>query len=206
MAQTLGVESNILVGLVTMYIAPEGTALPTITGDVVPDPWGGAWVLVGFTDGGVEVVYTPEFSDIKVDDFHAPIRKTLVGEALTLKVSLAEAILDNYKHAISQSVRTDVSSASMIAESEQFEIGDGSVDVVAVGFQGTPPGLVAADPSTAFRVLSIPRCYSVGEFGQAYTKGEKTMVPIEFSAVADVTKASGKTLMSILDWTDDAGV
>ncbi len=204
MAQTLGVESNVLVGLVTMYIAPEGEALPDITGDdPVPNPWGGNWVNLGFTDGGVEVTYTPEFADIKVDDFHAPTRKILIGEALTLKVTMAEAILENYLHAVSAGLLTATSASSGVAESDLLEIGDGSVRIVAIGFQGEPPGRDSTDPVTAFRLLSIPRTVAVGEFGQSYTKGEKTIVPAEFSAVADVNKASGKTLMLIHDWTDD---
>ena len=56
---------------------------------------------IGHTAGGVEVVYSPEYADIKVDQYgNTPVDKVLIGEKFLVKVPLAESILANLKRAI----------------------------------------------------------------------------------------------------------
>lgn len=204
MAQAQGVVSNVLVGTGKLYIAPVGEAAPTLGPADTIDWTGGNWVYVGWLDGGVEFGYIPEYNDIKVDEFSAPIQKILNAENMTVKLSLAELFLDNLKEAISASLRTDTAPATMVPGTEELAIGDGTPQIVTLGFEGTPPGVVAADPPGVFRMVIVHRAVAQGEVGQAYTRGEKTMYPVEYGAMADVTQVAGKRLAIITDWEEAA--
>lgn len=55
---------------------------------------------LGHTIGGVEVTYTPEYHETKVDEFAGPAERWLVGEKMSAKVPLAENVLSVIKEAI----------------------------------------------------------------------------------------------------------
>lgn len=57
---------------------------------------------LGLTIGGVEVTYTPETHDSKVDQFTGKIEKYLIGESLAAKCPLAEFTLANINKAIAK--------------------------------------------------------------------------------------------------------
>lgn len=55
---------------------------------------------VGHTIGGVELVYSPEFHETKVDKFAGVAERWLIGEDFYAKVPMAESTLTNIKEAI----------------------------------------------------------------------------------------------------------
>lgn len=58
-------------------------------------PPGGAEIFLGLTKGGCELSYTPEWYDLQVDRYgKSPTDAALVGEAIAVKVPLAETDLD----------------------------------------------------------------------------------------------------------------
>lgn len=61
-------------------------------------------VDLGHTEGGVEVIYTPQHYDVKVDKYgNTEGDKVLIGESLEAKVPLVEYSIANLKVAIPQS-------------------------------------------------------------------------------------------------------
>lgn len=60
-------------------------------------------VDLGHTIGGVEVTYSPEYHETKVDEFAGTAERWLVGEKLSAKVPLAENTLTTIKNAITHS-------------------------------------------------------------------------------------------------------
>lgn len=57
-------------------------------------------VDLGYTIGGVEVTYTPEYHETKVDQYAGVSERWLVGESLSAKVPLSENTLTVIKEAI----------------------------------------------------------------------------------------------------------
>lgn len=60
-------------------------------------------VDLGHTIGGVEVTYSPEYHETKVDEYAGVAERWLVGEKLSAKVPLAENTLQTIKNAITHS-------------------------------------------------------------------------------------------------------
>lgn len=60
-------------------------------------------VDLGHTIGGVEVTYSPEYHETKVDEYAGVAERWLVGEKLSAKVPLAENTLTTIKNAITHS-------------------------------------------------------------------------------------------------------
>lgn len=57
-------------------------------------------VDIGHTIGGVEVIYTPEYHETKVDEFTGVAERWLIGENIKAKVPIAESTYANLKLAI----------------------------------------------------------------------------------------------------------
>lgn len=55
---------------------------------------------LGFTIGGVEVTYSPEYQETKVDQLTGIVERFLIGEKLSAKVPLAEFVVANLKASI----------------------------------------------------------------------------------------------------------
>lgn len=58
---------------------------------------------IGHTIGGVEVVYSPEFHETKVDKYAGVAERWLIGENIMAKVPMAEFTMANLKDAITHS-------------------------------------------------------------------------------------------------------
>ena len=61
-------------------------------------------VDIGHTIGGVEVTYSPEYHETKVDEYAGVAERWLIGESLMAKVPIAEATLDNITRAITHNI------------------------------------------------------------------------------------------------------
>lgn len=63
-------------------------------------------VDLGHTIGGVEVTYSPEYHETKVDKYTGIAERFLIGEKLSAKVPLAEFVLDTIKAVIPHGTKT----------------------------------------------------------------------------------------------------
>ena len=99
----MGVIANITVGASNLYIAPAGTALPTLTGAAADFA---AFTEIGFTQDGIEYDYTPTWKDIMVDELMGPAKKILTAHKLVVTTKLAESTLQNLNAAIPGSTLT----------------------------------------------------------------------------------------------------
>lgn len=187
--------ANVLVGTGKLFLAPEGEALPDITGDTIV--FGGAWLEMGFTEEGVEIEYTPEFFDAVVDQELSPVKKILTAEAVIVRTRLAEADLDRLSKAIAGAAFSTIAQASGQSGQDVIKIGGGAAVVKALAFEGK-------SPEGGFRIIFVHRAVSAEAVVQAYKKGEKTIFAVAFTALADVAKPAGEKLVTINDWTSAA--
>jgi len=183
--------TNILVGAVNVYVAPVGTAPPDE--DDNPLVWTG-WTNVGYTDGGVELEYSPDYSDHFVDQETGPVKTTLTQESATLRAPMAEATLQNLNRVISASSFSQVVAASGVTGKDILKVGSGTPAEVAVGFEGK-------SPENFWRLFIGWRALVVGAVGQAYRKDEKLIFPAEYRLNVDSTKTAGERLFRMVDMT-----
>lgn len=187
----MGDVANILIGAVTVRVAPTGTAEPNYNQN--PLVWTG-WTDVGWTDGGVELEYTPEFTDVFVDQELPPVLTELTAEQAVVRVPLAEATLQNLNKAISASAFSQVPSGAGVTAKDILKVGSGAVVETMLAVEGK-------SPEGFWRAFVFWRTIVASPIGQAYRKAEKVLFPTEFKALSDPTKPVGERLFKATDMT-----
>jgi len=92
---------QILSGPAYPYVAPVGTAFPTV--GVTPS---GAWVSLGLTEGGVSVHHTSTINQIASDQRTGPVKALRSAEGLNIDFTLQEVTLENYARALNSATVT----------------------------------------------------------------------------------------------------
>jgi hypothetical protein len=145
-----------------------------------------AAVDCGKTDGGVEINKTEDVKEIFVDQHLGAIAAPTVKEGVTVKCNLAEATLANIALAWGQPLSA--------VNGSTFNIG-GKTDIydyrtIYINVKGPGPGT---------RKYTIHKAKIKGDSSQKYTKDNVTMVPVEITAICDITKTAGEQFMSSVD-------
>lgn len=184
---------NVIQGSGKMYIAPIGTALPTLsTSTTLPLVWPAGWKAVGYTDDGVTIAYTPTFKDVVVDEEMAPIDKILTAEKAVISAKLAEATLVNLKNAISGS--TLATAKGSPEDTTTLKVGSSAANnKVMVGFEGPAPS------TQQTRVVIAYKAKAIGAISLHYQRTDKLTILGEFEVLADPTKPAGERLFEIVD-------
>lgn len=193
----MGDVTNILVGPGELYLASLGTAVPDEDDNVLV--WTG-WTNMGYTDGGIEIEYTPEIADHFVDQETGPVKSTLTSEQFIIRAPLAESTLANLNKAISASSLTTEAPGSGQTGKDILVVGTGALTEWALGFEANSPES-QEDGTQGWRLLLVWRVLSVSAIGQAYRKGEKTLFNAEFRAQVDSSKSKGERMFRLVDWT-----
>lgn len=154
-------------------------------------------VELGHTDGGCEFSYAPEYSDVMVDAYGKTIAdKVLIGEAVKVKVPLAEVTLDNLKNAIpSGTIVTD----SVDPTKKKLTLGSApgkKLSGSAAALELHPAWLDSSDKSFD---INLYKAVIVNELTLGYKIDEKTIVEVEFLALIDESKGDGDYLACIGD-------
>ena len=185
--------TQVVAGHGTLYVAPLGTTLPTLdsTPGEYPVVWPAGWVQVGYTDDGIDMVYTPTVKDITVDEEMSPVAKLLTEEKMSIEAKLAEATLANLNRAISASTYTDDSAGA--GKAQVFKAGSGVINYVMVGVQGPAPGTNLA------RVIIVYKAVATAAVQMKMQRKDKVVIPVKFEGVADSTKPAGQRLFEIVD-------
>jgi len=189
----MGDVTNVIAGFGTMYLAPSGTSEPSVAS--YPVSWT-SFTSPGYTDDGVEFVYTPTFKDITVDEEMAVVQKLLIGEKLEINVKLAETTLVNLLKAIA--------GASLV------EVGDGtsklylgspaqsSVQTWVLGFDGPAP--LANGKQN--RIILVHKVIATAAVTFKYQRKDKIIYNVKFEALADSTQPAGQRLAKIVDFNN----
>ncbi len=155
---------------VTYTIEPGGTA-PAMS---LSSPY----TEIGYTEDGVTLEYSPEESDIEVEEETVPIDRVLTKETIAVICNMAESSLANITKAM----------AGAVLSGNILTIGAGVNKTVNLKIAGvTPSGLI--------REILMPKATANAAVGMAYTKDAKTMVPVTFQAL----KPQGSDALQIID-------
>jgi hypothetical protein len=171
--------TQILSGPGLIYIAPIGSALPTLTAPLI---FPAGWFAVGYTDAGVDVVYTPTIKEIYVDEEAAVVGDILEKEKFVIQAHLAEVNLPNLNAAIAAS--TYVPGAT-----PQITFGSQALVYVMVAVVGPAP-----DTFTN-RVILCQKAITTVAVAMKITRKDKQVIPVSW----DARKLAGQVLGSITD-------
>lgn len=151
---------------------------------------------MGHTDGGCEFSYAPEYTDVLVDAFGSTVvDKVLTGEAVKVKVPLAEVTLEKLKTAIPTG--TLVKNVESSKQALTFgSIAGKRLSAHAETLTLHPSWLAVADKSFD---ITLHKAVIVSEVTLPYKVDEKTVYEVEFMALIDETKEDGNLLASIGD-------
>jgi hypothetical protein len=189
--------TEVLVGSAKIRVAPKGTVLPTLDG-TSPIVWAAAWKLVGYTEDGVELGYSPNFKDIMVDEEMSPVQTILTEEKGTISAKLAQTTIDHIALAVSASIRA-VHVAAVVGPPakkgyDRLTVGSGVPVEMVVGLEGI-------SPEGFERVVLGYRALATGNMSLGFKKNDKLIVPMEFRLLADGSKPVGARMFEIVDFT-----
>lgn len=154
-----------------------------------------AWFSAGFTTEGIEVEYTPEFTDVEVDQLldAAQIYKT--RQSFSVRTTLAEATLENLqivwampKEAlVKYSTHTTGFDGETLVEGDQLlGIGGGSLGEYPVerslAFIGNAPRRPGYKTE---RIYHIRRVLQTEASSHGLRRGESTVFPVSFRCMPD---------------------
>jgi len=189
--------ANVIVGSGQAYIAPKGTALPSLT----TQPNEATWVAAGFTpfgytEDGVMITYTPTYKDIEVDEEMAAIDKRLIAEKADVAIKLAEATLLNLLTAIPGGTLTEGATVSTLTVGSPANPDQGEF---VVAFQGPAPGL-EANAGTMGRVVTFYRVKNTAAVTHHAQRKDKVVYAVKFDAMANSANAAGNRLFQVIDY------
>mgnify|MGYP001128906512 CR=1 FL=1 len=130
----------------------------------------GEYVEVGYTEDGVSFEYSADVVEIEVEEETYPLEQFITREHIKVTCNMAESSLFNIDKAIAGSVLA----GSVIT------IGGGVMK--EMGIQ-----IVGKNPDGFARTIEIPLASATGTVGMSYRKTEKTIVPVEFTALKPAT-------------------
>ena len=184
--------TQIIAGSGLLYVAPLGTTLPTVDSHgEYPIAWPAGWTPVGYTDAGIDLVYTPTIKELFVDEETAPVADVLATEKFHVAAHLAEATLANLNRAIAASTLTDHSAT---LGDINVNAGSQALNYCMVGVSGPAPG------TGKIRLLIMRKAITTSAVSMKIQRKDKVVIPVQF----DARKLSGYNLFDIWDLTANA--
>ncbi len=147
---------------------------------------GSGYALAGYTDDGASFEYAPEVAQIPVHEETIPIGAALSTEAAKIMINMAESNLALLNQAI----------AGASVTSHTLTIGGGVLLFHRVKLVTTDP-----DDATKYRKYEIFKACSTAAVAMSYKKDDKTIVPIEYTAIKDATYGVSKITKNLATQT-----
>ena len=189
--------ANVIAGAGALYLAPSGTAAPSLATMPTDSSWTAAgFVGSGYTDDGVQFTYTPQVKDIEVDEEMSPVQILLIGEKLEISLKFAEVTLNNLLRAIAGSSLVEGSGISTLYLGTPLQ---SAVQQYVLGFMGPAPGLEPNAINTG-RVILVHRVVAIAAVTEHYQRKDKRVFNVKFQAIADSTQQQGQRLAQIIDY------
>ncbi|KPV51663.1 hypothetical protein SE17_19935 [Kouleothrix aurantiaca] len=186
------VISDIVVTSARLWRSPTGTALPLDTVDV-DAAWPMGWVDVGYTLEPVKAQYTFDVLDVMVQQEMGAVKRIRIKEALKLSTVLAELTAANLSMAFAGEV-TSAAATSTLAGYEEFSIG-GKYELPESQW-GIEGSFVDEDEVLRPIRVFVWRATAAAGGELAFNREAVAGVPLEVSALHDLTKAKGRRLLA----------
>jgi hypothetical protein len=183
--------ANILKTGAVIWSADIGTALPDESTVDAGDAWGEGWTRVGLTKAPVSLMYEPTETDIKVEEFLAPVDRMVTEEKVAIETVLAE-LTGEYMALLTGATLATTAAAAGQVGFEEVEIGNVSIKEKKIwGFEG----IRYDDSGNAFAVrffILVGTAKLNGALEFSKKNEDYTGIPLRVDGLADTT--SGKIL------------
>lgn len=198
---------NILVGAGNLWVSKTDATVvePTITTPAAGDTWASKvldaaaspWRYVGATTGGVEVGYTPDTTDIEVDQLKDAALVFNTGQTMTVGTTMAEATLANIL------IAWGFRSTDLVNTGDTLNLPaapDGLVERSIAIVGNAPKTAASGTGSKRERLYYGRRVVSVDGSTHTLSRTEMVGVPVSFRLLPDPAFA-GSEYGKILDRT-----
>jgi hypothetical protein len=184
-------SAQVFAGPVVVYLAPGGTAPPSLAAQPTPSNWLSAgFSPVGYTDTGAELVSTPAQKDVIPDEVISPVLQIITSVKAELKVVLLEATIENLNRAIGLTQFTNPGLGI-----KTLGLGSGNPLVFwRIGLQGPSPG------GAASRVILAWRTQVISAVTQSYSRKTESKLACAFSCLSDSSQPVGQDVWLITDF------
>jgi len=213
-----GTSANIIVGAAALFTYEDGpigqTALGAITDvqaetdlpntvlnksykETLSDPaYAGTFRNVGYTSNGLEIMFEPDFGEVKVDQILDVARLYKQGMKVSLKTSFAESTLENLLFAIAgQGTDLGIATEGSFLNSDVLRMSAGDIGECPV-----ERGLVAVGPGTGNcaagssieRIYVAYRALSIESVTVSAKREEATMFEVSFRLLPNDNSSYGK--------------
>jgi hypothetical protein len=177
-----------------VYIAPYSSsaleAAPT-SSIAKGTAWGGGWVEVGYTKGGVVLQPNTEFLSVEMDQVNAPLVDYITKQTAEVTFAAGEATLTNIKQALGYGTVTAGSTESTLGVSGA----DGLATYYTVGFECLANNVGA----TRYRRAIIWKALPKGDFELKADKTEEQLVGYKFEARYESQASASERLYKLID-------
>lgn len=190
----MGVKNaqEIFGGAAMLLYAETGTAKPSQIADIINGEDGtlaAGWHSFGATDGGLSEKKSFEKEEWEVDQVLAPIEETITKHTMALETALAEPSLENIKIVYGGGTIT------VDGATGERKIGYGS----PVSIPGTMIAfLLDTKKGIQAHVFWIAK-WNGSEISRDFKKGEKSLLPLSLSLLADTTEPESTTFGIIIE-------
>jgi hypothetical protein len=192
----LTVSNIVLPGPCKVYIAAHSTSsLEAAPASSVSygTAWGGGWVEVGFTKGGVVLKPEVEHLTVENDQVNAPVADFITAQRGSVTFAAQEATLANIKQALGYGTITSGSTESTLGVSAT----DGFATYYTVGFEQYAPGASAS--SARYRRAIVWKALPKGEMELKAEKGEEQVVAYSLEARYEPQATASERLWKLID-------
>jgi hypothetical protein len=164
--------TNLAQGPGTLYTGAFGAAEPADSA-VNTTPAASAWTDRGGTDGGVKLVMTQTFSELKVDQIVDSPGRRLVKRDFNIQTNLAEVTLENLALAMNGGTAASGSGFKTLTPE--------------TASSATQPNYIGAildgwAPNQKRRRVIARKVLNISNVESAYQKDAQTFVPVDFAA------------------------
>ncbi|HUT85633.1 MAG TPA: hypothetical protein VMW66_02200 [Elusimicrobiales bacterium] len=142
-------------------------------------------VDLGYIKGGIVIEHDSDHYDVKVDQVLGAVDKITVEESMKIKLSLAEATLENL--AVAFGYPTTAVSAGTFNFGSKSE---SEFKTLYINVKG---------PANAERKYTFWKTKPTGKTSQEYKRNGETLVDVEFDVLCDTTKSQNQRFGSIAD-------
>lgn len=166
----MGTVANVLVGVAAVTITTKALKSGGLKEMTAPTDT----IATFFTVDGVNMSIRSTMANIKVEEVVGTVIRRLTDQEVDITFTFAEGTLKNLVASIPGSA---------------INIG-GTVVTIGGGYAGSSLlqeftlSVVGVNPAGAARTIAIPSVNPTGEVGIPYKKGEISVVPVTFSALA----------------------
>lgn len=160
-----------------------GNALPadTVLWGVT---WGGSWVDLGYTDGGVEFRAGVDFADVNVDQSLDPVYQVPTGRDLGARFNMAEINAVNFKLASGMGAITTVAAGAARGHDDLTISGTIAQVFQTLGIDVKNPG-----DGEAIRIF-LKKVFPTGSQSLPFRPNDKAVISYDARAYPDTTASN----------------